>query len=155
VRADPKDANAWAQLAIVRYQRAGIDGIAQDGTYTDDGKRRLGLAAGAWERHLALDPKQPNVRAANLMVLAYQALNKLDEAVRAKQIATAAQDPPNSNVYAQLAQLAYAAGDARIGDLAANRAVDLAPKEQRKQLRTALDALKAQGAQATQTTTTG
>jgi hypothetical protein len=154
-RADPNDAAAWAQLAIARYQRAGIDGMAQDGTYTDDGKRRLRLAAQAWERHLALDPRQPSVRAANLMVLTYQNLNELDKAVRAKQIVTAAQDPPNSNVYAQLAQLAYAAGDKRVGDLAATRALDLAPKDQRDALRTALKALKAQGAQGTQTTPTG
>src|ERR687894_671739 len=31
-RANPRDANAFAQLAVLRYQRAGIDGIAQDGT---------------------------------------------------------------------------------------------------------------------------
>ena len=68
MRANPRNADAFAQLAILRFQRAGIDGIAQDGTYTEDGKRRLALAADAWERHLALDPKQPNLRAANLMV---------------------------------------------------------------------------------------
>ena len=110
-RANPKDANAWAQLAILRFQRAGIDGIAQDGTYTEEGKRRLRLAADAWERHLALNPKQPNVRAANLMVagLRRQGLNQLHKAVRAKQIVTAAEDPPSSNLYQQLAVLAYQA----------------------------------------------
>ncbi|MEA2224356.1 MAG: hypothetical protein QOH83_2732 [Solirubrobacteraceae bacterium] len=144
-RANPKDAAAWAQLAVVRFQRASIDGIAQDGsTYTDDGKKRLRLAASAWERHLALDPKQPSVRAANLMVQAYgqSALNELDKAVRAKQIVTAAERPPSANLYAQLAQLAYQARDTRVGDLAATRALDLTPKADRKPLKTALDALK-------------
>ncbi|MGH2944060.1 MAG: hypothetical protein ACRDLN_14935, partial [Solirubrobacteraceae bacterium] len=70
-RTHPRDPNAWAQLAVSRFQRAGVGGIGQDGTYTDDGKKHLRLAANAWERHLALDPKQPNVRAANLMVQAY------------------------------------------------------------------------------------
>jgi hypothetical protein len=160
-RADPKDAAAWAQLAIVRFQRANIDGIAQDGTYTDDGKKRLRLASTAWERHLALDPKQPSVRAANLMVQAYgqSALNELDKAVRAKQIVTAAERPPSANLYAQLAQLAYLAHDTRVGDLAAARALDLTPKADRKPLKTALDALKksaaAQPTQGAAPSTTG
>ena len=157
-RANPKDADAWAQLAVARFQRAGVDGILQDGTYTDDGKRRLGLAAAAWERHLALEPEQPNVRAANLMVQAYGAngVNELRKAVQAKQIVTEAEKPPSSNLYAQLAVLAYQAGETRTGDLAATRAVDLAPKEDRKELRSTLDVLKTQAAkdaaQATATT---
>ena len=147
-RANPRDANAFAQLAVLRFQRAGIDGIAQDGTYTEGGKRRLQLAAAAWERHLALEPKQPNVRAANLMVQVYGpgALNELPKAVRAKQIVTAAEEPPSSNQFQQLAQLAYQAGETRVGDLAARRAVDLAPKKDRKALRDALAQLKKQGA---------
>ncbi|CAN5182357.1 hypothetical protein BH20ACT16_BH20ACT16_00200 [soil metagenome] len=156
-RADPKDAAAWAQLAVVRFRRAGITG-QQGGVYSDDGKRRLGLAAAAWERHLALERKQPNVRAANLMVQAYgaQGLNELDKAVGAKQIVTSAERPPSSNLYAQLAVLAYQAGDNRTGDLASNRAVDLAPKADRKELRSTLDILKQQAAaeSARQATTT-
>jgi hypothetical protein len=159
VRVNPKDADAWAQLAILRFQRAGIDGVAQDGSYTEDGKRRLTLATQAWERHLALDPKEPNLRAANLMVQAYQATEQLPKAVRAKQLVTAAEDPPSSNLYQQLAALAYQARDNRVGDLAATRAVDLAPAEDRKELREALEAYKtqvaAQGAQGTATTSSG
>ena len=155
VRANPRDANAWAQLAIVRFQRAGIDGIAQDGSYTEAGKRRLRLAADAWERHLQLERKQPNLRAANLMVQVYQGLGDLPKAVRAKQLVTAAEKPPSSNLYQQLAALAYQAGDTRLGDLAASRAVDLAPADQRKDLRTALSAYKTQiAAQAAQGATT-
>ena len=147
-RANPSDAAAWANLAIARFQRAGIDGIAQDGTYTDDGKRRLGLASQAWERHLALDPEQPSVRAANLMTQAYgpNGLNDLKKAVQAMQIVTQAEDPPSSNQYARLAALAYQAGETRTGDLAAVRAVDLAPAADRKELRTTLDSLKKQAA---------
>ncbi len=147
-RANPSDPEAWAELAIARFRRAAVDGTQQDGTYTEDGKRRLRLAADAWERHLALDPEQPNARAANLMVQAYGAngLNELDKAVQAKQIVIGAEEEPSSNLYAQLAVLAYQAGDTRTGDLAATRAIDLAPKDQRAQLRTALDQLKKQAA---------
>ncbi|HWC28345.1 MAG TPA: hypothetical protein VG474_17270 [Solirubrobacteraceae bacterium] len=154
-RANPRDPGVWAQLAIARFQRASIDGMAQDGTYTDEGKVRLRRAASAWERHLALEPEQPSVRAANLMSQAYVALNEFDDAVKAKQIVTDAERPPNSNLYAQLAQLAYQAGDNRTGDLAAARAVDLAPAEDRKELRNALAELKkTAAAQAAQRATT-
>ena len=157
-RATPKDPAVWAQLAALRVRRAGVDGIRDDGTYTDEAKRRLALAANAWERHLALEPKRPSVTTANLMVQAYgpTGLNELDKAVRAKQIVTEAERPPSSNLYAQLAVLAYQAGDTRTGDLAGSRAVDLAPASDRKALREQLDLLKKQAAsdRAQQTATT-
>lgn len=145
-KARPSDPAPWATLAALRFQRAGIDEITATGQYTDSGVRRLRLAGQAWERHLALDPKQPNVRTAKFMVQAYEAgaLNELDKAVRAKQIITAATKPPSSNLYAQLAELAYRAKDTRTADLAADRAVRLADAKDRKALRSALDGLKAQ-----------
>ena len=155
-QATPTEPAPWADLARLRYQRAGIDGIKEDGTYTTKGKERLRLATAAWEEHLALDPKQPNVRVARLMVQAYSqtALNEPANAVKAMQLVTAAEDPPSTNLYQQLAQLAYIAGENRTGDLAAERAVDLADEKDRKALRDALKSLKTQAAaQAAQTTT--
>jgi len=145
----PRDPQAWAELAQLRFQRAGIDGLAADGlNYTEMGKGKLRLAASAWERHLGLDPKQPDVRTAKFMVQAYDepGLNELTKAVRAKEIVTEAEKPPNSNLYAQLAVLAYKAGDTRGGDLAGDRAVELADKADRKELRAQLDILKTQAA---------
>ena len=157
-RARPQDPGPWAQLAALRFQRAGIDEITSTGQYTDEGLKRLRLASAAWERHLALDPPQPNVRTAKFMVQAYEAgaLNELDKAVRAKQIITAATKPPTSNAFAQLAELAYRAKDTRTADLAAARALALAAPKDRKALKTALDGLKSAAAStATPTTTTG
>lgn len=143
-KARPKDPAPWANLASLRFQRAGIDEITTAGTYTDSGLNRLRLASQAWQRHLALDPKTPSVRAAKFMVQAYgsTALKEPSNAVRAQEIITAAADPPNSNLYAQLASLAYEAKDTRTGDLAGDRAVRLAPEKNRKALRAQLDALK-------------
>jgi hypothetical protein len=155
-QATPTEPAPWADLARLRYQRAGIDGIKDDGTYTVKGKERLRLATEAWEEHLALDPKRPNVRVARLMVQAYSqsALNEPAKAVRAMQLVAGAEEPPSTNLYQQLAQLAYQAGDTRTGDLAAGRAVDLAPKADRKALRAALKSLKTQAASQPQATTT-
>jgi hypothetical protein len=156
-QANPKEPGPWADLATLRYQRAGLEGIKDDGSYTVKGKQKLQLAADAWEQYLSLDPKQPNVRVARLMVQAYAqpALNQPPKAVQAMQLVTAAEKPPSSNLFAQLAQLAYQAGETRTGDLAAERAVDLAPESQRKTLREALKSLKTQSAaQPVPTTTT-
>jgi hypothetical protein len=145
-RAHPKDPAPWATLAALRFQRAGIDEITSTGQYTDKGLARLRLASAAWERHLALDPAHPSVRTARFMVQAYEAgaLNELDKAVRAKQIITAATQPPTSNAFAQLAELAYRAKDIRTADLAAGRAIELAAPKDRKALKAALDGLKSQ-----------
>ena len=156
-RATPREPAVWAELARLRYQRAGIDGIgADDITYTDKGKQKLRLATAAWERHLALDPKQPNVRVARLMVQAFSqtALNDPSKAVQAMQIVTAAEDPPSSNLFAQLAQLAYQARDIRTGDLAADRAVELADDKTKKLLRTELERIKSEAIKPPAATTT-
>lgn len=158
-RASPRDAAVWAQLARLRYQRAGIDGIIDDAatgtsSYTGKGKAKLSLASSAWEHYLALDPKTPDAQLARLMVQAYGtgALEQPAKAVTAMQIVTAAEKPPNSNLYAQLAQLAYTAHDSRTGDLAADRAVELADKANKKLLRTQLDQIKTQAATPAATT---
>lgn len=157
-RATPREPRVWAELARLRFQRAGIDGLQADGTsYTDEGKQRLSAAADAWERYLQLDPKTIDPQLARLMAQAYAAggLNEPKKAVRAFEIVTAAEDPPSSNLFAQLAKLAYEAGETRTGDLAADRAVDLAPDDTRKLLRTTLEQIKSQAAsQPAQSTTT-
>jgi hypothetical protein len=147
-RASPSEPAAWAQLARLRYQRAGIDGITDTGAFTPGGKAKLRLAAQAWERYVSLDPKHLDVRVARLMVQAYASsgLNEPVEAVRTMEIVTAAETPPSTSLYQQLAQLAYVAGETRTGDLAADRAVELAPRRDRKRLRAALDALAKQAA---------
>jgi len=145
-RRRPQDPDAWSELARLRFQRAGIDGIAADGTYTDEGKARLRLAVQAWERHVALDPQPPDARTAKLMVSAYRELDEPAKAVGAQTIVATATKPPNSNDYAQLAQLAYGAGLTRAGDSAADKAVALAEPNTRTALRATLEQLKSDAA---------
>jgi hypothetical protein len=52
------------------------------------------------------------------------------------------QSDETSGLYVQYATLAYAAGQTRKGDLAAGKAVDLAPKDQRAALKNNLEAAK-------------
>ena len=84
-RIDPDDPVAYADLARARYQlaNAGDNFDQQTGQYSAEGKRQLTLATEAWERHLALEPKQADDGVASLMVIAYgpQGLNDLEQAV--------------------------------------------------------------------------
>jgi tetratricopeptide (TPR) repeat protein len=145
-RANPQDAAAWAALARARYQWAST-GDAFDPTtqqFSEDGKARLRAAAQAWERHLALEPEQPDDSVAGLMVQAYSqpALNDPEAAVRAQEVITEVR--PGENTFANLAILSYQAGQTRKGDLAADEAVRMADRDQRKTLRAELKSLKEQ-----------
>ncbi len=71
-----------------------------------------------------------------------EGLNEPAEAVKVLQIVTAAR-PESASLYADLAEYAYKAHNTRIGDLASEKAVALAPAAQRKQLKTELAELKA------------
>jgi hypothetical protein len=155
---NPKDAAAWVALARLRFQVAGTgDGYNQStNTFSDKGKQQLAGVETAWDRYLSLDPKKPDASAALLMIQAFSptALNKPDKAVAAMEIVLD-QRPPSSGLYGQYAQLAYIAGQTRKGDLAAQKAVSLAPKADREQVKAALDQAKtAAGASASATATT-
>jgi hypothetical protein len=144
LRTNPDDAASLADLARVRFQLAGL-GENYDpsaNTYTKEGQAQLRRAADVWQRYLALDPKQPSDRVAGLMVQAYIALNNPAEAVRAQEIV--AETRESSGAYSQLAVYAYEAGQIRKGDLAADKALELTPKDMRESLKGQLDAAKAE-----------
>lgn len=143
--ANPRDAAAWASLARLRFQDASSGGGYDDASssFTDSGKKELGKVQQAWDRYLALNPPKPDANTALLMVQVFgpTGLNKADEAVKAMEVVIE-QRPASAGTYVQYAQLSYLAGQIRKGDLAAARAVSLAPKDQRSSLKDQLDSLK-------------
>jgi hypothetical protein len=149
VQANPRDANGWAALARARYQLAGLgENYNQEtGQFTEGGRKALREVEQAWDRYMALDPPKPNDEVASLMVQAFgpAGLNKADKAVAAQEIVVDAR-PESTGLYSTLAVLAYAAGQTRKGDLAADKAVELAPKDDRSVLREQLEQAKQQGA---------
>jgi cytochrome c-type biogenesis protein CcmH/NrfG len=144
---NPQDARAWAQLVRARFQLAGADGGVDEntGAFTAKGKRRLVAVERAWDRYIALDPNPPDDVAATYMVQAFSntGLNKPEKAVRALEMVIEVRGD-NSNLYSQLAVLAYQAGQTRKGDLSADKAVQLAPAADRKLLRENLEEAKQQ-----------
>jgi hypothetical protein len=143
-QANPKNPAAWADLARVRVQFAGIGDNydPNSNTYTAAGKAKLSAAADAWTKYLALNPKNPDDSVANLMVRAFDptGLNRPKDAVAAQEIITEAR--PKDTTFATLAIYAYEAGQTRKGDLASQKALELAPKDQKNTLKSQLDQAK-------------
>jgi tetratricopeptide (TPR) repeat protein len=112
------------------------------GAFSDEGKERLAEADAAWEAYVDLDPKNPDASLASLMVNVYAptALNKPAEGAEAAEIVATAQ-PKNAQAYLQLAQFAAQAGQERKADLAGQKAIELAPKDQRSTVKQLVEQL--------------
>src|SRR4051812_2015289 len=149
VTVNPQNPRAWAALTRAQYQDASVgDGYDQNtGAFTAKGRQKLVKAERSWDRYLALNPPKPDPDLASLMVQAFgpAGLIRPAKAVAAQEIVVDAR-PPSSGLYTNLAVLAYAAGQTRKGDLAAAKAVDLAPKDQRASLKDTLNSAKQQAA---------
>ena len=150
-RVNPRDPRVWAVLAEKEYQLAGVsDGFNEEtGTFEGESKEHLVAAERAWDQHLKLAGDNVNENAAGIMrqVFSPNALNKPDKAVRVEEVLLEAKADPGYGDYATLAQAAYIAGQTRKGDLASKKAQDLAPsKDVKDQIKTQLEAAKAQSA---------
>jgi hypothetical protein len=151
VRLNPQNPKAWADLAQARIQTAGLEGNYDStanqgqGQFTKAGLAKLQQASDAWHRYLTLDPQHPSATLAQLMASkAYGqvGLNQPADAASAMEIVTEQQ--PNASSYSALAQFAYVANQMRKGDLAAAKAVQLAPAAQRRLVRAQLANTKRQ-----------
>ena len=149
VRANPRNPQAWADLARSRYQTAGQAPYfdqTQD-AFTEAGKAKLETAASAWKRYLALNPPHPDATLARLMATAYSEVGLNDPASAASALEIVTQAQPSGNSFGLLAQYAYLAGQVRKGDLAAAKAVQLSPSTQRKLVQARLETIKRQAIQ--------
>ena len=111
--------------------------------YPDEAKDELRKAAANWNAYLALEPKKPDTSLARLMLQVYDptALAKPKDALEAARLI--AENEEKSQAYLNLVQFAALAGDTRLADLAGQKAVDLAPKGQRKAVKAQVKQLKA------------
>ena len=144
--ANPKDTVALAQVIRGRYALAASDADRETGAFGDDGKKELEKASVAWEKYLAAEPEKVDTGLASLMLQAYSpsALNKPDKATETAEIL--AEDRNDSASYIQLVQYAALAGQTRKADLAGEKAIELAPKEQLKTVKELVKQAKAAAA---------
>jgi hypothetical protein len=143
VASKPKDLAAWEQLTSAQLLQAGGEQYLTSSGLTSKGKELFAEVAQSWNSYLALNPPQPSATLAQRMLTVFseQGLNEPGEAVQALEIVVVAR-PTSEALYAELAEYAYKAHNSREGDLAAEKAVSLAPAAQRKSLKTSLEAIK-------------
>jgi hypothetical protein len=110
--------------------------------FPEDAKDELRKAGAYWQRYVETVDGEPNADSARYALQVYDvsALNRPKEAQKAAAII--AQDANDVASYLRLVSYAALAGDTRTADLAAEKAVDLAPKAQRKQVQKQAEALK-------------
>lgn len=139
-KARPTDPAPWAELARAHVQAAGTKTDAS-GAPTAEGRQEYALATRSWERYAKLKPEGRDTTLAPQIVRAYIAQRQFAKAVDVQELVIAGQGA-STGQYSTYAQLAYAAGQARKGDLAAAKAISLAPKDQRAQVKAALAEVK-------------
>ena len=150
LKAKPKSEALRKSLTRDYYQLATAQADA-NGKFSSDGKDDLRKSAANWQAYLALDPKKPDTSLARLALQVYDptALNRKGQAQAAAQLI--AREENDAQAYLNLVQYAALAGDTRTADLAGQKAVDLAPAGERKQVKAQVKQLKqpppAQGAE--------
>jgi hypothetical protein len=147
----PANISAWEKLTEALLHEAGGEAyVTSTGAVTSKGKELFSKAARSWSGYLALNPPKPSAKLAQLVLPIYAAagLNQPAEAVQALQIVIAAK-PNSASRYAELAEYAYKAKNVRLGDLASEKAVGLAPAADRARLKKELSELKKGSAAAT------
>jgi hypothetical protein len=132
-----------ALKALVRdyYQQATSQVGSTATSFPDDAKADLRKAGVYWERYLKKAEKpDPSLATVAVQVFDVSALNQPKQAQEAARIIAERTNDPSA--YLRLVQYAALAGDTRTADLAAQKAVDLAPKDQRKAVKQQAEAFK-------------
>jgi hypothetical protein len=135
VAANPGNTAALQELVRDYYGLATTQQESGATEFPDEAKDELRRAASAWQRYVAAEEGEPNPTTATYALRVYDvpALNQPKEAQKAAAIVAEAENDPSS--YLQLVGYASLAGDKRTADLATQKAVDLAPKDQRKEVK--------------------
>jgi hypothetical protein len=152
---NPQNQTALGEVIRGHYQLATANSDPNTGQFSSDARGDLLKAADAWQKYLATNPKKPNVGLARVMVQAYSGLAQAttgDQAATQRYWAGAANateliasTQPNPTNYIALVQYATLAGQTNKADLAGKKAIQLAPKGQRKAVKQEVASAKAAG----------
>ena len=134
LKTSPQNAAVLAELVRLEYQDAAANVQSGTSTIPEEGKDSLRKAATYWERYLEATNGKPDPDLARVALIVFDkgGLNQPDKAKEAVRVLAA--DAHDSQTYLLLVQYATAAGDTRTAKLAAQKAIDLAPKGERKQV---------------------
>jgi hypothetical protein len=135
LQASPTNAAVLAQLVRLNYQAAVAQQPSGSSAFPDSAKDDLRAAAAYWDRYVEATKGEPNPDLARFAytIFGTTGLNQPDKAKEAVRVIAA--DTNDSQTYLLLVQTAVAAGDTRTAQLAAQKAIDLAPESQKKQVK--------------------
>ena len=142
LKANPRSEALRKALTRDYFQLASGQVTDSQTGYPNEAKDELRKSAANWQAYLALEPDKPDTSLARLVLQVYDpaALNKPKDAMEAARLI--AENEEDSNAYLNLVQYAALAGDTRVAGLAGQKAVDLAPKGQRKDVKKQVAQLK-------------
>jgi hypothetical protein len=143
-RQQPTNVAAWEGLTKnLLHEGSNEAYITRNGELTEKGKELYRRAASAWSSYYALNPPHVNPELAQLMVRVY-GVGGLEEPAKAVQVLqlVVSSRPHSAALYAQLSEYAYKAKNTQIGDLAAAKAVALAPAADRVRIKNELAEVK-------------
>jgi hypothetical protein len=132
LRTDPQNTALLKELVRDEFQLATAQTQQGAQGFPKEARDELQKAGSYWQRYLDAEKGEPDANLARYALQIYDptALNKPKDAQRAATIV--AEDQNDAASYLNVVQYAALAGDKRTADLAAKKAVDLAPKSQRK-----------------------
>ena len=139
---DPRNEALMQSLVRDYYGLATAQQVSGSTAFPDDAKDELRRAAQYWQRYADSVDGDPTASTAQYALRIYDrgALNQPTEAQNAAAII--ARQREDTQAYLQLVAYAGLAGDTRTADLAAEKAVDLAPKAQKKAVKQQAELLK-------------
>jgi hypothetical protein len=144
LQASPQNAAILAELVRLNYQAAVSQQPSGSSAFPEDSKDELRAAAAYWDRYVEAKDGDPDPTLARLAygMFGQTGLNDPKRALVA--VRAIAADANDFQSYLLLVQTATAAGDKRTAQLAGQKAVDLAPKAQKKQVQDAIKQLQTQ-----------
>jgi hypothetical protein len=144
LKLNPNAQGALADLVRAHYQLATDDADPNTGVFGADGKKELAKADSAWKRYVdAADKPSDSLASLMLQVYGEGGLNKPADAATAAELIADAR--PSAAAYLALTTYAAKAGQTRKAELAGQKAIELAPKGQKKLVEKQVVLAKTQG----------
>ena len=142
LKTSPQNTAILAELVRMNYQAAVAQTPSGTTEIPEDAKDELRKAGQYWERYVAATDNDPDPALAQYALNIYDpnGLNQPDKAKEAVRVLAAKAN--DAQTYLLLVQYATAADDTRTAKLAAQKAIELAPKNQRKQVEKAAEQLQ-------------
>jgi hypothetical protein len=134
LKASPGSQAVLAELVRLNYQAASAQVPSGSTTMPDGAKDELRKAGAYWDRYVTATDGDPSPDLARLALFVFNEQG-LNQPAKAKDVARVlAANSNDTQSYLLLVKYAGASGDTRTAQLATQKAIDLAPKGQRKEV---------------------